>query len=154
MTDLMACVKEFHDALRVAETRAFPTEVDERLNAIGHLLVSISQHLEASISEPSGRHLRAHLTLEETGEWLLALSAGDEEKALDALADRLYVLVGDAVMYDLPLIEAFIEVHRSNMTKKRALHDEGRVRDKGDEFVPPDLRSILKTYRFKKGYSL
>lgn len=70
--------------------------------------------------------LRVHLTEEENDEFKEALSVKDmntfkvnKVAALDALADRLYVLLGDAhtfgLAYLLPV--AFRMVHESNMSK-------------------------------------
>lgn len=95
------------------------------------------------------RLLRAHLMLEELAEALEALAVRDEVKLLDALADSFYVLAGTAVTFDMPLGAAFIEVHRSNMTKTRQPSDPDsqRLRDKGPDYVPADLGRVLQEYR-------
>ncbi len=65
---------------------------------------------------------RALMAVEELAEWIEAHVAGDIVEAADALGDRLYVLLGDAVAAGLPLERVFDEVHRSNLTKaSRAL---------------------------------
>lgn len=94
-------------------------------------------------------YLRGHLIVEETAELLDAMYMEDEVLVLDALADLLYVVLGSAVTMDLPLAEAFVEVHRSNMTKRRQSDDPdgARVRDKGEGYQPPDLKRILDAYR-------
>ncbi len=94
--------------------------------------------------------LRGHLIIEEGGHELLeAMASGNETSALDALADLLYVVLGTAAELDLPIGEAFLEVHRSNMTKKRVETDPDgcRIRDKGPDYVPPDLGRVLREYR-------
>ena len=60
---------------------------------------------------------RTAMDLEELGEWLAAHAESDLAAAGDALADRTYMLVGDAVATGLPLDKLFAEVHRSNMNK-------------------------------------
>ena len=64
------------------------------------------------------------------------------------LADLLYVTFGTAVALGLPLVEAFNEVHRSNMSK---LGDDGlpiRREDgkilKGPNYTPADVRQFIK----------
>ena len=63
--------------------------------------------------------LRLGMALEELGEWLFAQARGSLTAAADAWADRLYVLLGDAVVTGLPAEALFAEIHRSNMTKDR-----------------------------------
>ncbi len=93
------------------------------------------------------RLLRAELILEEAAEVCQALSQQDEVKLLDGLADLLYVTLGTAVAYDLPLAAAFAEVHRSNMTKGQAAAAHSGDRGKGEGFSPADLLTVLKVWR-------
>jgi hypothetical protein len=153
INDGVHLVKDFHLAQRVSpDSVVSPLHPDEPLTrTLGHIstmLKALSQRLEHHyLHHPAG--LRPHLTLEETAEWIDALIDGDEERALDALADRLYVLFGDAATYDLPLEAAFAEVHWSNMTKEKQPDDPSaaRVRAKGPNYVPPNLRKVLDDYR-------
>jgi len=64
---------------------------------------------------------------------------------LDALTDLLYVTYGSGVAFDLPLHAAFVEVHRSNMTKAVGAGGDKdvRCRKKGDSYEPPQLARIL-----------
>ena len=66
----------------------------------------------------------------------------DRALVADALGDALYFLLGTANMYDIPMAEIFTEIHRSNMTKTRTDH---RMRDKGKDYVPPDIKGVLGT---------
>lgn len=125
-------------------------EVSKRLRSLSTMLAGdASKMLEAFKKAGDHRALRAHLIVEEVGEALQALAEGDEERLLDALADLQYVTQGTAVTYDLPLEEAFTEVHRSNMTKEPQISDpdRARVRAKGPNYSPPDLRSVLHAWR-------
>ena len=60
---------------------------------------------------------RTALSLEELAEWLLAHADSDLDAAADAIADRAYVVVGDAVAAGLPLADLFDAIHTSNMSK-------------------------------------
>ena len=67
---------------------------------------------------------------------------------LKELCDLMYVLVGTAVVFDLPLYDAFREVHRSNMSKlgedgKPIYRDDGKVL-KGPNYSPADILEVLK----------
>jgi len=72
-----------------------------------------------------------------------ALMAQDRVKALDALADILYVVFGIALASGLAdlLPEAFERVHVSNMTKTPA--DDGKA-IKGLDFVPAELETLFE----------
>jgi len=91
-----------------------------------------------------GSHLRrrALMAAEELAEWIEAHAAGDLNSAADALGDRLYVLLGDAVASGLPLQPIFDEVHRSNMTKIAGIKPEGKGM-KSESFEQPDFRKFL-----------
>jgi hypothetical protein len=93
--------------------------------------------------------MRLHLIGEEVAEAFDAASDGDEVRFLDALADSTYVINGSAVTFDLPLGAAFYEVHRSNMTKQKVDKDadKERLRDKGPDYRPPDLKRVLTAHR-------
>ena len=60
---------------------------------------------------------RAALALEEMSEWLQAHAEGNLTAVADAWADRLYVLLGDAVATGLPIEGLFEVTHQSNMSK-------------------------------------
>jgi phosphoribosyl-ATP pyrophosphohydrolase len=153
--DAMRGVLAFHEKNNVAK-RTKLTRLTSQY--------TVMQELERTAAEMSTRaeHLtqvlkvgdderggRAHLIIEETAELLSAMHDMDEVKTLDALADLLYVVIGTAVMLDLPLDEAFGEVHASNMSKERQKDDPlgDRVRDKGPNYKPPALDVVLNKYR-------
>jgi predicted HAD superfamily Cof-like phosphohydrolase len=70
-------------------------------------------------------------------------------RLLKEMADVQYVLSGLAVTLGLPLQEAFIRVHRSNLSKlndngKPIYREDGKVQ-KGPNYLPPDMETLLET---------
>ncbi len=92
---------------------------------------------------------RTALVLEELGEWLAAHAHGDLVAAADAWADRMYLLLGDAVATGLPANELIDEVHSSNMTKSADALRSGKA-VKGAAYRPPDFRRILDLARLSR----
>lgn len=156
---LVNTVKEFHVKHEFA--------VDERIrddpSGMGSVMLTVDAMLDESRSQlelfkRSGdqRSLRAHLILEEVAETLRDMRNGDEEGVLDGLADSVYVLAGTAVAFGLPLDEAFIEVHRSNMTKDRLPRGEvatndPRLREKGASYRRARIGNVLAFHRNSLG---
>lgn len=62
-------------------------------------------------------HLRMRLMTEELGETARALTTGNMVEFADGLADLIYVAVGTAIAYGIPLDRVWDEVQRSNMAK-------------------------------------
>lgn len=145
-------VRDFHRLIGVDSThRMASTRDDMVFRSYASQLAALSSSAAAGmLAQPEDkRFIRAHLMIEELGELMQALADCDELGALDALADLLYVVLGTAVTLDLPVVEAFEEVHRSNMTKRRQSTDAHgeRVRDKGPGYDPPDLARILSEFK-------
>jgi predicted HAD superfamily Cof-like phosphohydrolase len=134
----------------VSRQRKLEMTNDRVLELVSHVLHSISTKLQDTVAA-DGRHLRAHLIIEETGELIRAMAIGDEIEMLDAMSDLMYVVIGTAVMYDLPLPEAFEEVHESNMTKTKMPSDPHgeRLRDKGPNYIPPNLEKVWIEHRYR-----
>lgn len=89
---------------------------------------------------------RAALLVEEVGELLVALARCDVIDLADAMADTLYVLLGAAIAYSIPLGECFDEVHRSNMTKTPTRSSGDTLlkrKSKGPNFSAAQLVPIL-----------
>lgn len=151
-SDLMEAVARFMarvgaqvpQRLPKSEVRAVGAEVWDSSREV----MSVSSDLKNAYRLSGDvRALRGELMTEELAEVLRAMAIGDERELLDGLADLLYVVVGTAVAFDLPLVEAFWEVHRSNMTKGSAAADHQGDRGKGLAFSPPDLARILHEHR-------
>lgn len=144
-------VGEFHRKNNVSGTQRL-TELkstNPALERIGHELLRWSKTLQAELTEDDMTVLRSHLFVEEIGEGLIAMGQRNEAEVLDFLADLLYVTFGAALTFDLPLLEAFHEVHRSNMSKERQQSDPHgqRVRDKGPNYSPPDIERVISRCR-------
>lgn len=90
---------------------------------------------------------RAAMAVEELAEWLEAHVQENLVEAADALADRLFVLLGDAVATGLPVEAAFEFVSQSNHTKmasKRSGAGKG-VKGSGFECPKEKLALLLKS---------
>jgi predicted HAD superfamily Cof-like phosphohydrolase len=143
VSDATKAVREFH--IRVgAPIATKPTllrgdagrarRVAERVGQLAHEVAVLAEGTDPALQ-------RAALALEELSEWLDAHARGDLAAAADAWADRLYVLLGDAVAAGLPAEELFATVHASNLSKEPA---DGRGKaGKGPDYQPPDLRKAL-----------
>jgi predicted HAD superfamily Cof-like phosphohydrolase len=88
------------------------------------------------------RELRLSLIGEELKELRDALEADDVIAVADGLADLMYVVIGSALQWGIPLERVFAEVHRSNMTKGDGpRRPDGKIL-KGPGYTPPDLRFV------------
>lgn len=90
--------------------------------------------------------LRLRLMAEELGEVASAIHQDDIVEIADGLADLIYVAVGTAIAFGIPINEVFTEVHRSNMTKAPLnKHSKGGKVEKGS-FEKPDILRVFKEY--------
>lgn len=137
MDNCVQMVAEFHE--KYGFPRGNLLVADKNLSALADQLIKNA----AEMSQDTDAAVRAHLIVEEVSELMTALTDGDEVTLLDALVDLLYVTVGTAVTYGLPLAEGFNEVHRSNMTKSVEQSRPGHP-GKGDGYSPPNLSSLLR----------
>lgn len=97
--------------------------------------------------DPDSDFLRISLISEELDELHEALNNEDLVGVADALGDLVYVVVGAALVYGIPLGEVMDEIQNSNMSK---LDEQGNVirREdgkilKGPNFVEPQLKEII-----------
>jgi hypothetical protein len=114
----------------------------------GELLV-VSKRLEHMMNcgceDPRIR--RAQIMIEELGETIEGLANRDEVATLDGLSDLIFVAVGTAVAFDLPVKAGIREVCFSNLTKAVRRPGDVRLRDKGTSYVPPNLELRLIEHR-------
>lgn len=162
-------VREFHEAFNCvitpepwmpelsAEDRAVVRHYASELGKMAKQL----KH-QAGASNEGGRAalglllIRLQLIVEETGELAEAWDHQDLTEALDALTDISYVVCGTYLTHGLQdlKVAADEEVHRSNLSKlgedgKPIFSVAGRV-EKGPNYSPPDLRSLLQPYLDKQ----
>ena len=97
---------------------------------------------------PERVELRRSLLREECCETDEAMQRGDLVEIADGLADVIYVAVGAALEFGIPLDRVWAEVHRSNMAKvdpatgKVTKRDDGKVL-KPEGWTPPDVAGAL-----------
>lgn len=137
MRNYVESVKDFHE--KYGFTVGKVQLADARLLLVADQLTNIAK----AVRQDTDAAVRAHLIVEEVAELLTAFTVGDSVATLDALADLLYVTLGTAVAFGLPIAEAFEEVHRSNMTKTVERDRPGHP-GKGRDYSPPDLASLLE----------
>ena len=94
------------------------------------------------------RALHMELIDEEVAEIQLAEDADDLVGVADGIADAIYVLVGMAVEYGIPIERVFAEVHRANMAKRRpdgsvVKRADGKIL-KPEGWAPPDVARVLR----------
>lgn len=95
------------------------------------------------------QRLRERLIGEESIETLHAIQREDIEEIADGLADLIYVCIGTALEYGIPLDRVWAEVQRSNMAKvdpatgKVTKRDDGKVL-KPEGWTPPDIAAALR----------
>ncbi len=90
------------------------------------------------------RMRRAQLMCEELAETLIALDNRDPFELADALTDLLYVVLGTAITYGIPVDKCFEEVQRSNMSKTRLPGDPRmKTKDPALGYFAPDLKRVL-----------
>ena len=122
MKELIEKVKEFNKAFNV-ELSMFPSLVDDNIYK-----------------------LREKLMAEENSEYLEACESKDLIGVLDAICDMQYILFGTVIAHGLEdvFVDAFKEVHRSNMSK---LDSDGRPVINGVQVfdVSKPMGKILKS---------
>jgi predicted HAD superfamily Cof-like phosphohydrolase len=145
--DALEAIRRFHDKMG-APIGARPTLLPGDRAEAARLATAIAELAklvrEKGLPLADLLLLRAAMALEELAEWLDAHVREDLVAAADAWADRMYVLIGDAVVACLPASEIFAEVHHSNMTKEPDSAGRGKA-VKGPGYQKPELEPILLT---------
>jgi len=149
LLSLRACVgfvRRFHQRIK-APIAATPQTLNcDPASALmfSNRLLTLSEELAAAANGTVDTLLsRAAMAVEELGEWLAANGKGDLAAAVDALGDRLYVLLGDAVATGIPLSEVFEAVHQSNWSKLPLVTTGVGKAFKGPDYLAPDLETLL-----------
>jgi predicted HAD superfamily Cof-like phosphohydrolase len=138
-------VTDFHR--KIGETVAASPQLLQHENELdADLARSLRQLIEAfnRADNPKTQLTRRSLmAVEELAEWIEAHNEDDLTAAADAWADRMYVLLGDAVATGMPAEPLLDEVHRSNMTKATANASTGKG-TKADAFESPAIKAVLQ----------
>ena len=132
--------------------RNYATEEYESTSAyileIAEDMLSQAMTMESQLNEKHDpRFARTQLMIEELGETILGLAHCDEQETLDGLSDLAFVTIGTAIAFDLPIVEGLDEVCDSNLTKAKRSKDDPRLRDKGPDYKPPNLKRVLAWHR-------
>lgn len=90
--------------------------------------------------------LRVTLLHEEYKELVNAIDAENLVEVADGLADLIYVAIGTAHSFGIPLPGVFDEVHRSNMTKDPNAKRADGKQLKGDTFEPPRIAALFQAF--------
>lgn len=103
------------------------------------------------------RDLRHSLVLEEAGELLSAIDQNDLAKIADSIADLIYVCLGTAIEYGIPMDGVWQAVQNANMAK---VMDKGSIRRaedgkilKPEGWTPPDIAGLLKAVQERNAKS-
>ena len=95
------------------------------------------------------QRFRLDLIQEEKDELLYAVYRGDLAEIADGLGDLIYVCIGMALEYGIPLDMVWDEIQRSNMAKRGP---DGRVRKREDGkilkpegWTAPDIKGVLES---------
>ncbi|MBN9310839.1 MAG: hypothetical protein J0I99_00480 [Devosia sp.] len=99
--------------------------------------------------DPGASDLRKKLINEEHQETIDAIDAGDPVETTDGLGDLVYVAVQAAIVYGLPLAQAWRLIQRSNMAKVDPTTGKVRRREDGkilkpDGWSPPDIDGLIR----------
>src|SRR5690606_32882487 len=82
-----------------------------------HEAFEIPQLAKPQLPDAARREMRIRILREEFEEYLAAEKDNDLVEIADALADIVYVAMGTALEYGIPLERVIEEVHASNMSK-------------------------------------
>jgi len=141
-------------------TRDAAREEHEHKNGGGNLWTTFVRDFHQKYDQPiaviPGRPtvdieiFRQTLLRQEYRELNDAIERGDLEQIFGEILDMIYVLIGTALVYGLPLHQGMIAVHNANMRKQRAMGDSNTTKPiKPPGWVPPNLREILKANGWK-----
>ncbi len=118
-------VKEFHEAFGLPVSYGLPPEI-------------------------RNGELRAELIEEEAKETVEAIRRGDLTEAIDGICDSIYVNIGAAIVFGVPLTNFFAAVHFSNMKKAGGgRREDGKV-IKPAGWRPPPIHAMLEGLRAKR----
>lgn len=126
-------VTEFHTAMKLPVGGPFTPEVISlRDDLIAEEADEVSEVFEDAYTDSC---------------YPFGVSRMTKAQLLKELADLLYVTIGTAVSFGLPITKAFERVHQSNMSKlvdgKPLYREDGKVL-KGPNYQPPVLDDLIE----------
>lgn len=137
-------VTDFHNAMGQPVYRELHTPGDDRVKLRADLI--FEECLEFMESVFDGFEAYSYDDYETHVRWGTGVKV-DHVALADGLADLIYVCIGAANEFGIPLDKVWAEVHRSNMAKigpngevKR--REDGKV-IKPDGWTPPDIAGVL-----------
>jgi len=153
MDALVEKTRQFHEkqkfpiAMRLVDCSI--TRTDDKLSDVATDLLYIAHDLEKLMKSNvhDTRLVRAQIMIEELGETIEALVQRDEISLLDGLSDLMFVTIGTALTFDMPIIAGLNEVCDSNLTKAPRSTLDARLRNKGADYKAPDMKTILEGAR-------
>lgn len=139
------CLREFHEKFGAAINKPLDMELTKlRSKLIDEEAHETIQELsyENAIEKLSPRSKLCKYNFDKMN------TSAHKQKLVKELADLMYVTIGAAVTFGLPLEEVFYEVHKSNMSKlgedgKPIYREDGKVL-KGPNYKEPDLEKFFK----------
>lgn len=113
-----------------------------------HEVYNCARSNTVKFSDDATREMRINILKEEWEEYLAAEEENDIVEVADALADIIYIAIGTAVSYGIPMDKIFNEVHASNMSKldedgNPIYREDGKIL-KGANYFKPDVKGILE----------
>ena len=104
--------------------------------------------IKPAIPARERQNLRLELIREEVDELELAIGLEQLHHIADALGDIIYVVVGTALEFGIPLDKVWDEIQRSNMAKVNPVTGKVRKREDGkvlkpDGWTPPDIARVI-----------
>jgi len=145
MKHQLQLVREFHRKIEEVISDE-PRLLDHHDESDRGLAQDLRRIIESRRSKSGGHSevtKRALMAIEELTEWIEAHNESDLVAAADAWADRMYLLLGDAVVSGMPAEKLLDEVHRSNMTKIVANEQTGKG-TKASGYRSPNIQMILE----------
>ena len=92
--------------------------------------------------------LRKDILEEEYKELMSAIQSRDMVKTADGIADLIYVAIGTALEFGIPIDRVWAEVQRANMAKRDPATGRVRYREDGkvlkpEGWTPPNIAEIV-----------
>lgn len=122
--------------------------INEMLELVAEFQVATDQvvNLEPSLITPKEYNLRYELMQEENKEYFTAAMQKDKVELLDAVVDKMYILLGTINSHGMQGIftEAFNRVHENNMEK---VGPDGKVKrnEQGKILKPTGFKAVKLT---------